>query len=184
MTCKKFYTRLLVFILFATLSFSQSLSAMQYNIIPYPQELTPKEGTFTFNKRTVIVCPTNEPEIQKLALQFAEQFKRVSGISIVVKSIEKVKKNEQVFVFQKALLENDEAYKLQISPNAIRVEARTPNGFFYALQTLYQLLPTDIYGKNKSKIRKWSAPCVSISDAPRFAYRGLHLDVGRHFFPD
>jgi hexosaminidase len=156
---------------------------MQYNIIPYPQELTPKEGTFTFNKRTVIVCPTNEPEIQKLALQFAEQFKRVSGISIVVKSIEKVKKNEQVFVFQKALLENDEAYKLQISPNAIRVEARTPNGFFYALQTLYQLLPTDIYGKNKSKIRKWSAPCVSISDAPRFAYRGLHLDVGRHFFP-
>jgi len=59
----------------------------------------------------------------------------------------------------------------------------SPTGIFYALQTLYQLLPADIYGKNRSDIKKWEIPCVNIEDAPRFSYRGLHLDVCRHFFP-
>jgi hexosaminidase len=72
---------------------------------------------------------------------------------------------------------------LQVSSKTIRIKASAANGLFYGLQTIYQLLPEAIYGKKKVKAREWSVPAVFINDAPRFAYRGLHLDVSRHFFP-
>jgi hexosaminidase len=72
---------------------------------------------------------------------------------------------------------------LNVSAKTIHIKASAANGTFYALQSMYQLLPPAIYGKTKVAGKEWSVPAVSIADAPRFAYRGLHLDVCRHFFP-
>ena len=74
-----------------------------------------------------------------------------------------------------------EGYKLSIAPNEITLSASHPNGFFYGVQTMYQLLPPAIYGKATVKRANWSLPAVEIEDAPRFPYRGLMLDVCRHF---
>jgi len=159
------------------------LSAGEYNIIPYPRTLIPQSGSFTFNKRTTIYCPFNEPDVLKLAQQFSAQFELVSGVKLAVVDIANAKADNAVIFQPEVNLENVEAYHLSISPNSIRIKASAANGFFYGLQTLYQLLPEEIYGKKTVAGLKWSARAVEIMDAPRFAYRGLHLDVCRHFFP-
>ena len=171
-----------IYMLVGCSSFSL-LSASEYNIIPYPRTLIPQSGSFTFNKRTTVYCPFNEPDVLKLAQQFSAQFELVSGVKLAVVDIASAKA-ENAMIFQPEVnLENAEAYRFSISPSTIRIKASAGNGFFYGLQTLYQLLPAEIYGKKSVAGIKWSARAVEIMDAPRFAYRGLHLDVCRHFFP-
>lgn len=161
------------------------LLAGEYNIIPYPQTLIPQSGSFTFNKRTTVYCPFNQPEVLRLARQFSAHFEVVSGIKLALADIANAnRKTNNAVIFQPEVnLENAEAYRLSISANTIRIKASAANGFFYGLQTLYQLLPEEIYGKKLVAGKKWSARAVEIKDSPRFAYRGLHLDVCRHFFP-
>ncbi|MDR3653444.1 MAG: family 20 glycosylhydrolase [Paludibacter sp.] len=171
-----------IFMLVGCCTFS-SLSATEFNIIPYPQKLTPQSGSFTFNNQTVIFCPFDKPEVLKLAQQFSTQFQLVSGIKIPVRNITRAQKRNAVIFQVSTTLANAEAYELNISSKLIGIKASAANGFFYGLQTLYQLLPAEIYGKTKATDKKWLAPAVEISDAPRFSYRGLHLDVCRHFFP-
>ena len=160
-----------------------NLSATEYNIIPYPQQLIPELGSFTFNKRTVVECVSTQPEVIKIVQQFTDQFKLVSGLNMVSRDITSPDTiNSVIFQFS-ASIENPEEYRLSVSPKTIRIEANAANGFFYALQTLYQLLPAEIYGNKQVKGINWLSPSVRITDFPRFGYRGLHLDVGRHFFP-
>ena len=170
------------FFLVGVIGFSH-LAASEYNIIPYPQKLIPQSGMFIFNKKTVILCP-NKPEVLKLAQQFASRFALVTGIKLDVLHNSKTgATNAIIFQLITSPDVNPEAYDLQISPQSIKLSAQAGNGFFYGLQTLYQLLPTDIYVPKQSILKRWVVPCVLINDAPRFAYRGLHLDVSRHFFP-
>ena len=158
-------------------------SSNQYNIVPYPQQLVPQSGQFVFNAGTRVICPANQPKILKLARQFAAQLKLVSGFSLKIGEFKEADTLNAI-IFQKlSNQDNIEAYQLHISTKTIRIEAASANGFFYGLQSLYQLMPAEIYGKKKLCFKKWSAAAVQISDSPRFAYRGLHLDVGRHFFP-
>ena len=175
-----------VFLAIAFLVCSSSLntvSAGMYNIIPYPQHLIPLSGKFTFNKRTIILCSEKNAEIYKLAQQFSDQMMLVSGLKLAVKDMTLADTTNAV-IFQTDMnsTDNPEAYSLNISAKKIRIKAAA-NGAFYGLQTIYQLLPSAIYGKTKSARKEWSVPAVQITDAPRFSYRGLHLDVCRHFFP-
>ncbi|MEH6536275.1 MAG: family 20 glycosylhydrolase [Psychroserpens sp.] len=78
-------------------------------------------------------------------------------------------------------IENLEGYILDIQPYQITISAKTDQGAFYAVQTLRQLLPTG-FENNSISEEKVSIPCMTITDAPQFQYRGMHLDVGRHMF--
>jgi len=75
-----------------------------------------------------------------------------------------------------------EAYRLSVSPEQISIEASDAKGFFYALQTIRQLLPPDIEN-SRTVNAMWTVPCLTIQDEPRFGYRGLMLDVSRFFIP-
>ncbi|MEG1575022.1 MAG: family 20 glycosylhydrolase, partial [Bacteroidales bacterium] len=75
-----------------------------------------------------------------------------------------------------------ESYELDIDRNEIEIKAGDSHGFFYAIQSLKQLLPAQVYGDTLAPAVKWSANCVEITDKPRFAYRGMHFDVARHMF--
>ena len=79
------------------------------------------------------------------------------------------------------LKENPEAYTLSVEKDLIKINANTNAGAFYGMQTLMQLLPAEIESPKKVLIQEWNIPSVLISDAPIFEYRGIMLDVCRHF---
>ena len=83
-------------------------------------------------------------------------------------------------------LEHEEGYRIHVSSEQLTLEATTEHGLFNAIMTLRQLLPTEVEKEDPSRVRNnmaWTVPGVHIADHPRFQYRGLHLDVGRHFMP-
>ena len=75
-----------------------------------------------------------------------------------------------------------EGYELTVAPNAIVIRAPEQAGLFYGVQSLLQLLPTEVFASNAVANASWQVPCVRIEDQPRFKWRGLMLDVSRHFF--
>jgi len=178
-----FFHRFLGILLFLGYCSFFNIEATEYNIIPYPKQLIPELGSFTINKLTSIQCSSSNPDITKLVNQFKDHVNTVTGFNLVTRDISTSDTvNSIIFELSSATLPT-EGYSLSVSPKSIRISASTANGFFYGLQTLYQLLPSEIYGFQLAERIKWSLPSVRILDAPRFAYRGLHLDVCRHFFP-
>ena len=141
-------------------------------IIPQPSELTVKEGVFHV-KGASFKIGENVPEAAVKAIgDFQVRLEEATG-----KPAEEG--NGFEFIYNGNLAE--EAYGLTVTPEGVVVEASAFPGFFYAIQSIKQMLPVDIYGTGKGKGR-WVLPCVEILDGPRFAYRGLLLDCCRHFF--
>lgn len=152
----------------------------QYNIVPLPNELTPKEGRFVLTSKVVVENLSTSKEIQAVSNDFTKKIKEVSGLNI--KQVNNTKGDAPVIRFVSVKGMEKEAYLLSVTPKNITITASQSNGFFYGVQSIYQLLPAQVYGSKCVKA-DWSVPCVEIKDAPRFAYRGLMLDAGRHFAP-
>ena len=155
-------------------------AANEYNIVPKPNQILPQEGRFELNNKVCLVVLSDAPEVKSIADSLAEQLKLTAGISL--KEAESADGKTAIsFVVQEGMPK--EGYKLSVTPSLITLTASQPNGFFYGVQTLYQLLPPAIYGKQLDKKADWSVPAVEIEDSPRFVHRGLMLDVCRHYVP-
>ena len=154
--------------------------ANEYSIVPQPNQIVPQQGRFELSKKVRVIVPANAPEVKAIADSLREQIKIASGIKL--KEAEQADGKPAIsFVIQEGMPK--EGYKLSVTPANITITASQPNGFFYGVQSLYQLLPPEIYLGVKAKDVNWSVPAVEIEDAPRFAYRGMMLDVSRHFAP-
>jgi hexosaminidase len=153
----------------------------EYHIIPQPNTLVARNGRFELNNKVQVVTTYATPEVKAIADAFIDRIKSTSGISL--KTTEEEHPQTPAIRFVTISGMEKEAYDLAVTPEYITVSASEPNGFFYAIQTLYQLLPPAVYGEQTVKRAAWSIPAADISDAPRFGYRGMHLDVSRHFFP-
>lgn len=150
-----------------------------YDLIPYPNHIEQIPGRFSFDKGTqIFVSPECGDEVTGVLQQFADQFQKTSGMELKFANEER---NNAIVVKANPDLA-DEAYHLHIGKSKIEIAAATPNGVRFALQTVKQLLPAAVYGDTLAADANWSVPCAAIDDAPRFGYRGLHLDVARHFF--
>ena len=178
---KKSIPLLLLSLLFIAPSCKQTKEVTnEYNIVPQPNQITPQAGRFELSKKVKVIVPADAPAVKAIADSMIAQIQQTSGISL--KLAEQTEgKNTISFVMQEGLPK--EGYKLSVTPENITITASQPNGFYYGVQTIYQLLPPAIYGKQPDKKAEWSVPAVEIEDAPRFAYRGLMLDVCRHFAP-
>ncbi|MDR0711533.1 MAG: beta-N-acetylhexosaminidase [Prevotellaceae bacterium] len=158
--------------------FAQRAKAV--NIIPLPEKYTLQSGEFVVNAQTKIVLNANgNAQAQYAVERLNEQLKAAAGFSLPVAT--SGAGANTITCTLNPNLKNDEAYKLSVTKSAIRVEAKTPRGIFYAMQTIRQLLPVQIESKQQVAGVKWTIPCIEVEDAPRYSYRGLHLDVSRHF---
>ncbi|WP_291528482.1 glycoside hydrolase family 20 protein [Bacteroides sp. UBA939] len=151
----------------------------EYNIVPMPNQMTPQEGRFQLSDKVLVVTANCTPEVQAIADSLIARVQLTAGISLQSSSQEHAESPAIRFTTVEGMPK--EGYNLSVSPNEIILTASQPNGFFYGVQTMYQLLPPAIYGKEKVKRADWSLPAVQIEDAPRFSYRGLMMDPCRHF---
>ena len=145
-------------------------------IIPQPQSMVLGKGYFQFTQETVFVI---DPVLMPARLPFLEQFERVSGFKFALQKVA-LSGNSVVIDMDKSLPK--EGYTLAVTPQQISIKAADYNGALYALQTLRQLLPNEVESTKLVK-RDWLVPAVTITDAPQYQWRGLMLDVSRHFFP-
>lgn len=158
----------------------QMSTAQEIAIIPQPAHLTVKDGRFEFgNQLKAKVTPYQGDSVHMVFESFKKEFQKVTGIK--VSSTQKEAKAAIILNLNQQL--PPEAYKLNVSKEQIRIEAARPAGFYYALQTLKQLMPRNVMaGVAPSGHQEWNIPSVEIEDAPRFEWRGFMLDEGRHFF--
>ncbi len=146
------------------------------SIIPQPQSMVLGKGYFQFTQETVFVI---DPALMPAQLPFLEQFERASGFKFAVQKVA-LSGSSVVIDTDKSLPK--EGYTLAVTPEKIDIKASDYNGALYALQTLRQLLPNEVESTKLVK-RDWLVHAVTISDAPQYQWRGLMLDVSRHFFP-
>ena len=144
------------------------------NIIPMPQSLTVQDGTFRVNNSTSISAKTSEAKT--VAEYFAMKMRRSTGYDIPVGENGNIKLN-----IDPSMEINAEGYKLSVTGSEVNIEAKTAQGLFYGLQSFMQLLPAEIESPEKVNGIAWTAQSVSITDEPRFGYRGLMIDPCRHF---
>lgn len=148
-------------------------------LIPYPANLTRNEGTFNLKQLTAITTPAGEEAVAHYAQEFATQLEKTSGIKVPVNPTTAATS----LVMTKDATLAHEAYKLTVSEAGINIAAADSTGFFYAIQTLKQLMPHAIYNRSgASTAIDWTVPCVEIADQPQLGHRGYMLDVARHFF--
>ena len=91
-------------------------------------------------------------------------------------------KNGNIILKLDPAIENEEGYELSVKYDEIVITGKTSKGIFYGIQTLRQLMPAAIESGDGS-LTELTIPAVIIKDNPRYQYRGMHLDVARHFFP-
>lgn len=161
---------LLVFITFLYNCDSPVAEKSNPKILPIPAHLKSTKGEFILDNSVGMTFDDNF----KISATFLKEF-------IENGSALQIKENNKINFIKDENISDDEGYQLTITPKQIEIRANTDQGAFYAVQSLRQLLPIDFENGTFTEDRI-SIPCVSIKDAPQFKHRGMHLDVGRHFF--
>jgi hexosaminidase len=130
---------------------------------------------------TIAISDPNDSELHALAAFAADLLQESIGAGLQVASDPAgAAPGGAIALLLSPEVEATEGYRLRVTSGSIVIDASTHAGLFYGLQTLRQLLPDD---GASATAGTWEVPVVTIEDEPRFSYRGMHLDVGRHFFP-
>jgi len=150
-------------------------------VIPQPVKVTERSGRFALTGRTAIWTDAAAAAIGR---QFAAYVEPATGFTLRVQSGGSAPASGIQFRIDRSLARlGPEGYVLDVRPARIVARASGPAGLFYAIQTLRQLLPPQIFRDAPAGQTAWTIPAVSIEDQPRFGWRGAHLDTGRHFMP-
>ncbi len=161
--------------------FAQSSGDAALSLIPQPVSIVQTKGSLVLPHQLSIYTDNNA-EVNRIAnslsLQLASNFYKVK----VVPDKKPLAKAIHLYLVSDKSIPAD-GYRLKISATGVSLSANSPSGIFYGVQTLLQLFPKEIVNKDgHTSVKQWSLPLVSIEDHPRFGWRGLMLDVTRHFF--
>ena len=156
------------------------------NIIPQPLRIELKSGVFCLTSETEILASENSRSVAEFLVQ---RLRPATGYKLPIKYPKQVSK--QALTLQTIELHTDsqkadlgeEGYELSVTADRILVTAATAAGVFYGCQSLLQLFPPEIERQELVQQASWTIPQLEIEDTPRFAWRGMHLDVCRHFMP-
>ena len=174
---KKFLSALFALALAASCT---SLDPKEYGIdvVPYPNEVSLKAGSYKVAGAVFHYDGNMDALSVQAVTDFADRLSKVTGKQSLVS--EGPSRTGINFVVDPALA--PEEYSLVVNRKAVIIKASALNGFIYAIQTVKQMLPEEIFSDSLDQDEDWKLKCVVIKDAPRFAYRGMHLDVSRHFW--
>ena len=171
------------FCLWSATAFAFAADADSPAIIPWPQEVALHDGEFKLEPDTRVYTDFASRQTTRF---LTEPLRRSTGYPLATRTK----------FFSSAAIPNGillttknadpklgpEGYELTVSPDSVVIRAPTQAGLFYGVQTLLQLLPPEIFSTNRVANINWQMPCLQIEDWPRFKWRGLMLDVSRHFF--
>jgi len=156
-------------VMITNVAFSQN----ELPLIPMPNSIQMGKGFFVLSKETVIQADEKSFEAQYLKAQIKE----ITGLDLPILTVSNAKSKIALsFVVGSIVSKDSKQYRLEITTKKASIQAETDTGFFYGIQTFLQLIPSN----SKTQIR---VPCLKIEDAPKYAWRGMHLDCARHFFP-
>src|SRR3989441_1389486 len=151
------------------------------NVIPRPAHLTPGSGAFVVTGATVIVTDRATRPLGEL---LGDYLYPAAGLRLAVRTAAPAGARVITLRLDPALTAlGAEGYRLDVTLGRVTIRALQPAGVFYAIQTLRQLLPPAIFRQARVPTAVWTIPAVSMEDFPRFRWRGVHLDVARHFMP-
>ncbi|WP_439504270.1 glycoside hydrolase family 20 protein [Sediminibacterium sp.] len=166
----------LLLFFFPTCLFAQN---QQLSIVPAPVILVQRDGAFVINDQTNIDISLHSKSLQSAATFFRNAIKEISGLNLPIHSENSVDKNAKQTIALLLIKDSSiglEGYHLNVSSKGIQIKANTQAGIIYGIQTLLQTLPA------VQTNAALSVPCMEVTDFPRFKWRGMHLDVSRHFF--
>lgn len=148
------------------------------DVIPQPQEIVLARDTtpFIIDRSTTIVYPATNEKMHRTADFLATFIKEMTGTEVHVS--DKEKSSNAIILAVDSTMGHPEGYKLQITPEKVLLTGGSEAGVFYGIQTIHKALPILKDGKVAAAL-----PAGTVTDFPRFRYRGFMIDVGRHFFP-
>lgn len=156
-------------------------SSASLDIIPKPTKMVLGKGTFQLNKQTKILY--NDQQAKEEA-QFLRNFLIIpTGYELPISQATEGTNSIILKLVETTEPINQEGYKVTVNEDNVTIEAQSRMGLFWGIQTLRQLFSVDIESQTAIDKTQWAIPEVSIEDQPRFGFRGMHLDVARHFFP-
>jgi hexosaminidase len=187
-TKRNLVTILLVATLVITFSCEQKREATpmdlsQISLIPKPVSLEATGSSFLLGENAVIYYKNDQEQLLQEANYLAEMLRPATGFALPVQTIDKDPEAGNIYLTltSKDSHVSNEAYKLQITEELLKVSASKQSGIFRAIQTIRQLLPASIELSEKQE-QTWEIASGTIMDYPEYEYRGAMLDVSRHFF--
>lgn len=168
---KKIFT---LFVLLAALC--TGVASARISIVPAPAEMQEKSGSFTLDRKCTIGYGSGLEE-------YAAYLKGVIDASTgwELNTVAGTAKAQIRLSVDPSMVAKPEGYVLDVTPKYVSVTGADKGGLFYGIQTLLQLFPEQIYADRPQRGVKWSAPCVTVKDAPERPWRGMMLDVARYF---
>jgi hexosaminidase len=169
-----------ILILMCIMQFSNSYAAdsiADYNVVPLPKSIVMQKGEpFVMSNTTNVVYPEGNDLMKRNAEFLVEYVKKSTGLTLTVTTKPQKKASNIILSLDKKAV-GTEAYKIVVTKKSAVISGLTPNGVFYGIQTFRKSLPI------LSTAADVALPAATVTDSPRFSYRGMMLDCGRHFFP-
>jgi hexosaminidase len=166
--------------------FAEDKAADSLALVPQPREVKIETGLFQIKPDTKIIVDKDSADAANVGKQLAERIRTATGMDLKVSTGDKPgMQTGTIFITSIASDASlgSEGYRLEVAPDGVVITGKDGPGMFYGMQTLLQLLPVEIF--SPARVEKYIAlkiPAVKIADQPRFHWRGLMLDVSRHFF--
>ena len=155
-------------------------------LVPQPLEVKSETGKFEIKPDTAILVDKESADAMNVGKQFAERLRAGTGMELKISTADGAEKQPNAIRITSRGADaalGAEGYRLDVAPDGIVITGGGGPGMFYGMQTLLQLMPPQVFSLTKvEKPATWTVPAVRIKDQPRFRWRGLLLDVSRHFF--